>query len=119
MARRNRGSVQRAQGAALMAGKANADPARAYAGDRPSSTILLKDLDPRTLGALIEKNGGKVTKEIYPPITATDFSAYVSDLRAAARDLDRTEERGEPPQTQRKTKSILGQHTFSQYRLNH
>ena len=42
-----------AQGAALMAGKANADPARAYAGDRPSSTILLKDLDPRTLGALI------------------------------------------------------------------
>lgn len=42
-----------AQGAALMAGKANADPARAYAGDRPSSTILLQDLDPRTLGALI------------------------------------------------------------------
>ncbi|WP_288413078.1 glucose-6-phosphate isomerase [uncultured Sphingomonas sp.] len=42
-----------AQGAALMAGKTNADPARAYAGDRPSSTILLKDLDPRTLGALI------------------------------------------------------------------
>ncbi len=42
-----------AQGAALMAGKTNADPARAYAGDRPSSTILLQDLDPRTLGALI------------------------------------------------------------------
>ena len=42
-----------AQGAALMAGKSNDDPARAYAGDRPSSTILLKDLDPRTLGALI------------------------------------------------------------------
>jgi len=42
-----------AQGAALMAGKSNADPARAYAGDRPSSTILLKDLDARTLGALI------------------------------------------------------------------
>ncbi|MGN5373607.1 glucose-6-phosphate isomerase [Sphingomonas hankookensis] len=42
-----------AQGAALMAGKANDDPARAYAGDRPSSTILLQDLDARTLGALI------------------------------------------------------------------
>ena len=42
-----------AQGAALMAGKTNADPARAYAGDRPSSTILLQDLDARTLGALI------------------------------------------------------------------
>jgi glucose-6-phosphate isomerase len=42
-----------AQGAALMSGKANADPARAYAGDRPSTTILLDQLDPRTLGALI------------------------------------------------------------------
>lgn len=43
-----------AQGAALMAGRANdADPARAYPGDRPSSTILLDELDPRTLGALI------------------------------------------------------------------
>lgn len=42
-----------AQGAALMAGKQNDDPARAYAGDRPSSTILLNDLDARSLGALI------------------------------------------------------------------
>ncbi|MFL9840365.1 glucose-6-phosphate isomerase [Sphingomonas sp. ST-64] len=42
-----------AQGAALMAGRANDDPARAYAGDRPSATILLDELDPRTLGALI------------------------------------------------------------------
>jgi glucose-6-phosphate isomerase len=42
-----------AQGAALMAGKTHDDPARAYAGDRPSTTILLDDLDPRTLGALI------------------------------------------------------------------
>lgn len=30
------------------------------------------------------KGGGRVVKEIYPPMTATDFSAYVSDLRAAA-----------------------------------
>lgn len=42
-----------AQGAALMAGRANADEARAYPGDRPSATLLLDRLDPRTLGALI------------------------------------------------------------------
>lgn len=42
-----------AQGAALMAGKANEDPARAYSGDRPSTTILLDRVDPRTMGALI------------------------------------------------------------------
>ena len=42
-----------AQGAALMAGQASADPHRAYPGDRPSTTILLDRLDPATLGALI------------------------------------------------------------------
>ncbi len=42
-----------AQGAALMTGRANKDGARAYPGDRPSSTILLDRLDARTLGALI------------------------------------------------------------------
>lgn len=42
-----------AQGAALMAGKANDDAARAYPGDRPSTTLLLDRLDPRTLGALL------------------------------------------------------------------
>jgi glucose-6-phosphate isomerase len=42
-----------AQGAALMAGKASDDPARDYPGDRPSATILVDDLDPATLGALI------------------------------------------------------------------
>ncbi|WP_326525733.1 glucose-6-phosphate isomerase [Sphingomonas sp.] len=43
-----------AQGAALMKGRENAaDPARAYPGDRPSTTILLDQLDARTLGALI------------------------------------------------------------------
>jgi len=42
-----------AQGAALMAGKASKDPARAYPGDRPSATILCDDLDSATLGALI------------------------------------------------------------------
>ena len=42
-----------AQGAALMAGKPSDDPARHYPGDRPSSTILLEQVNPRTLGALI------------------------------------------------------------------
>lgn len=43
-----------AQGAALMAGRENAeDGARAYPGDRPSATILLDELNPATLGALI------------------------------------------------------------------
>ena len=42
-----------AQGAALMAGQSNDDAARAYPGNRPSVTLLLDRLDPRTLGALI------------------------------------------------------------------
>lgn len=42
-----------AQGAALMAGRASSDGARNYPGDRPSATILLDELTPRTLGALI------------------------------------------------------------------
>ncbi len=42
-----------AQGAALLAGRESADPARFYPGDRPSTTILLDRLDPATLGALI------------------------------------------------------------------
>jgi glucose-6-phosphate isomerase len=42
-----------AQGAALMAGKASKDGARAYPGDRPSATILCEELNPATLGALI------------------------------------------------------------------
>jgi glucose-6-phosphate isomerase len=42
-----------AQGAALMAGKASEDPARAYPGDRPSTTFLLDDCDAAALGALI------------------------------------------------------------------
>ena len=42
-----------AQGAALMAGRASDDPQRSYPGNRPSATILLDRLDPRSLGALI------------------------------------------------------------------
>jgi glucose-6-phosphate isomerase len=42
-----------AQGAALMAGKPSDDPARAYPGDRPSTTFLVDDCDAAALGALI------------------------------------------------------------------
>ena len=42
-----------AQGAALMAGKKSDDLARNYAGDRPSSTLLLDDITPSIVGALI------------------------------------------------------------------
>lgn len=43
-----------AQGAALMRGRDNpADPARAYPGGRPSTTILIDDVTPHALGALI------------------------------------------------------------------
>jgi glucose-6-phosphate isomerase len=42
-----------AQSAALMGGRKNDDPQRSYAGNRPSTTILLDRLDPRSLGALI------------------------------------------------------------------
>ena len=42
-----------AQGAALMSGREAKDGARDYPGDRPSITILLDRIDPRSLGALI------------------------------------------------------------------
>ena len=42
-----------AQGAALMTGRASDDGAQNYAGDRPSSTILLDDVTAGSLGALI------------------------------------------------------------------
>jgi len=42
-----------AQGAALMSGRQNDDKARSYAGNRPSSTILIEDVTPASLGALI------------------------------------------------------------------
>ena len=42
-----------AQGAALMQGRASDDPQRNYPGDRPSMTILIDRLDPRSLGALL------------------------------------------------------------------
>jgi glucose-6-phosphate isomerase len=42
-----------AQGAALMAGRASDDLARNYAGNRPSTTVLVGDVTPSVVGALI------------------------------------------------------------------
>lgn len=42
-----------AQGAALMAGKHSDDLARNYVGDRPSITVLVDDVTPSVVGALI------------------------------------------------------------------
>jgi len=42
-----------AQGAALMTGRTSDDGARGYPGNRPSTTILLDEVSPRSLGALI------------------------------------------------------------------
>ncbi len=42
-----------AQGAALMAGKQTDDPARSYAGDRPSTTLLIENVTPAILGAML------------------------------------------------------------------
>jgi len=42
-----------AQGAALMAGRGHDDPARAYPGDRPSTTLLIDHVDAARFGALI------------------------------------------------------------------
>jgi glucose-6-phosphate isomerase len=42
-----------AQAAALMAGKDAAEPHRRFDGNRPSSTLMFKALDPHTLGQLL------------------------------------------------------------------
>jgi glucose-6-phosphate isomerase len=95
-----------AQGAALMQGKKTDDPARSYAGDRPSTTILVDDVTPATLGALIafyehrtfanavllginpfDQFGVELGKEIAKGISengAEGFDASTSALIAAA-----------------------------------
>ena len=42
-----------AQAQALMAGRVAAEPHRSFPGNRPSTTLLLERLEPRSLGALI------------------------------------------------------------------
>ena len=52
-----------AQSAALMGGSANADGHREFPGNRPSSTLMMQQLTPRTLGALIALYEHKVFVE--------------------------------------------------------
>lgn len=52
-----------AQGSALMTGAAAAEPHRVLPGNRPSSTLLLDRLAPRTLGQLLALYEHKVTAE--------------------------------------------------------
>ena len=52
-----------AQGAALMTGAAATDPHRASPGNKPSSTLLMDRLTPRTLGMLIAMYEHKVFVE--------------------------------------------------------
>ena len=79
-----------AQGAALMAGRRSEDPARSYPGDRPSTTILVDDLDAETLGALIAFHehrtfAGAVLLDINP------FDQFGVEL---GKDIARTIEQG-------------------------
>jgi glucose-6-phosphate isomerase len=42
-----------AQSTALATGKQNSDPARSFSGNRPSSTIVVEDLEPESVGRLL------------------------------------------------------------------
>ena len=54
-----------AQAEALAVGKADKDPARSFAGNRPSSTILLNDLSPENIGALLAFYEAKTVYEAF------------------------------------------------------
>ena len=58
-----------AQPAALAAGSTNDDPARAFSGNRPSSTLILPDLSPESIGRLLAFYEAK-----------TVFEAFVWDI---------------------------------------
>ena len=50
---------------ALAAGKTDKDPAKTFTGNRPSSTILLKDLSPRNIGRLLSFYEAKTVFEAF------------------------------------------------------
>ncbi|MBI9086771.1 MAG: glucose-6-phosphate isomerase [Desulfobacterales bacterium] len=58
-----------AQPAALAAGSTDNDPARAFSGNRPSSTLILPDLSPESIGRLLAFYEAK-----------TVFEAFVWDI---------------------------------------
>lgn len=77
-----------AQGAALMGGSSDADPHRASPGNRPSSTLLMKRLTPRTLGALIALYEHKVFVEACV-LGINPFDQWGVELgKALARDIE-------------------------------
>jgi glucose-6-phosphate isomerase len=50
---------------ALAMGKENADPARSFSGNRPSSTIVLPDLSPESVGRLLSFYEAKTVYEAF------------------------------------------------------
>lgn len=42
-----------AQSQALALGQQNEDPARQFSGNRPSSTVIINDLSPKSIGTLL------------------------------------------------------------------
>ena len=119
-----------AQGAALMAGKSAEDPARAYPGDRPSSTLLLDRLDPRTLGALLafyeqrtfvnaallginpfDQFGVELGKQMAKAAEAGDqaFDASTADLIARAFGADAGEQKAQAQFEQACQRELMGE----------
>ncbi len=54
-----------AQPTALATGKEDADPAKCFSGNRPSSTILLNDLSPENIGRLLSFYEAKTVYEAF------------------------------------------------------
>ncbi|MBA3035469.1 MAG: glucose-6-phosphate isomerase [Desulfobacterium sp.] len=54
-----------AQPTALATGKEDADPAKCFSGNRPSSTILLSDLSPENIGRLLSFYEAKTVYEAF------------------------------------------------------
>lgn len=54
-----------AQPAALALGKEDADPAKSFSGNRPSSTILLNDISPENIGSLLAFYEAKTVFEAF------------------------------------------------------
>ena len=98
-----------AQGAALMAGRANAsDPARSYPGDRPSTTILLDRIDPARLGALIAFYENRVFANAVL-LGINPFDQFGVELgKAIARSIDEAGTEGFDPSTRALIERALG-----------
>ncbi|MBT2187647.1 glucose-6-phosphate isomerase [Sphingobium nicotianae] len=98
-----------AQGAALMQGRENAaDPARAYPGNRPSTTILLDALTPHALGALIAFYEHRTfTNGILMQINS--FDQFGVELgKEIARSIEKDGARGFDPSTMALIERALG-----------